>query len=134
MQCMEQVPRDNRRPGLIRSGTVSVALAVLVTTAVADTPGQGADDVAIVAETSTLLVGATGIYCVTTPCPWKGVQRIEADGVPVLLWSGDALPRIRASDADAREVHEAWEAGDCVLVTGSLDETHLVVQSIDGTC
>lgn len=122
------------RSGSIRSGAMAAMLAILATAAAADTGLQRTGDLPEAAETETLLVGATGIYCVTTPCPWTGVQRIDADGAPRLLWSGDELPEITASDADTQQLRTAWDAGDCLAITGSFDDGHLVVQSIDSPC
>lgn len=124
----------SRLSGSVQHVTVVALLAMLATATSADTAWQYNGDAATTAAAGPLLVGATGIYCVTTPCPWKGVQRIDADGAPTLIWSADELPDITASDADTRQLWEAWDAGDCLAITGSFGEGHLVVQSVDGRC
>ena len=118
----------------IRSGMIAAVLAILAITASADTAQCSVGNPSTAAQTETLLVGKTGIYCVTTPCPWKGVQRIGADGAPELIWSADELPEITASYADARQLRSAWDAGECLAITGTLEDGHLVVQSLGGAC
>src|SRR5690554_4141265 len=60
-----------------------------------------------------LRVGSTGIMCVRAPCPWKGVVAVaEERSAPeesTLLWSGEDLPPLTASEADAERVRAAWE-------------------------
>lgn len=98
------------------------------TTAPATSPGISAP--------AELQIGPTGIYCVTTPCPWKGVMVVvetgEAPG-PV-LWSGTHLPPIDAPEDIAERISDVWKNDGCLIVTGQLSSNTLTVLDIVGEC
>ncbi|WP_152658660.1 hypothetical protein [Devosia chinhatensis] len=83
-----------------------------------------------------LRVGQTNIFCVQAPCPWRGIAPAEGDrSTPsALLWSDQNLPAVKASNADARRISEAWHADRCLLVDGQMIGATLVVDAILGAC
>jgi hypothetical protein len=82
-----------------------------------------------------LAVGKTGIYCVTTPCPWRGITELGATSdARRLIWSGNDLPQLAARADDAARLRDAWERMACLEVQGTLDGTVLRVDRIIGAC
>lgn len=82
-------------------------------------------------------MGNTGIMCVTTPCPWTGVFRINPDGSREFPLSGDdapAPPPLRASDADRARIAAAYAEGACVIVEGRFEGDAMVVARVVGDC
>lgn len=86
--------------------------------------------------TERLLVGKTNIFCVRSPCPWRGISRAEDErpSPSRLIWSGDDLPRLDASDEDAERITLAWDANECLAVDGSLKGETLHVERVVGAC
>lgn len=75
----------------------------------------------IVPITGRMAVGSTGIYCVTQPCPWRGIVELENSLRDPLrpLWNGDTLPVLRASAEDAARIEAAWAEGQCLEIEGA---------------
>lgn len=82
----------------------------------------------------TLAVGKTGIYCITTPCPSRGIADSDHQAPADLLWSGDTLPAITATAEDAQRLTAAWNAFECLLVDGRFDGATLIVDHVVGAC
>lgn len=78
-----------------------------------------------------LWVGRTGIMCYQAPCPWRGVIAAD-DGT--LLWSGDELPALDATPADAERLNDSWAAFECLAVDGQFAAGRLAVETILGAC
>ncbi len=68
-----------------------------------------------------LAIGATGVHCMTEPCPWLGVVELDNEQRdPVRpLWSGKDLPKLRASPADEARIRAAWDNRECLEVEGA---------------
>jgi hypothetical protein len=83
-----------------------------------------------------LRVGPSRIYCIRTPCPWRGITRLGADGRDDgrPLWAGAELPAVVGAHADRRRITAAWRDGGCILVRGRLEETGLRARGIVGDC
>jgi hypothetical protein len=83
-----------------------------------------------------LAVGATGIYCLRAPCPWRGIRATEnATGIGGrLLWWGETLPLIAAKTSDQRRLAAAWDNHVCLLVHGRFERGVLAVSTIAGKC
>ncbi|KAA0968146.1 hypothetical protein FPY71_17605 [Aureimonas fodinaquatilis] len=83
-----------------------------------------------------LRVGKTNIHCVKEPCPWLGVVQAGAtsNGPAGLLWSSQTLPELVANPEDAQNLSAAWADGQCVLITGRLENSVLHVGEIVGNC
>lgn len=96
-------------------------------------PAQSADTLTV---SETLLVGGTNIYCVQAPCPWRGIARDGEvrSGPAGLLWSGEELPQLEASAADAARLETAWDDGKCLAVQGRWTGSVLEVDRITGAC
>jgi hypothetical protein len=81
-------------------------------------------------------IGRTGIHCLRTPCPWRGIMKIRedglADGKPV--WAGDELPILEASPADRERIRSSWQDSGCLLVEGRLEQRRFAVRHITGGC
>lgn len=71
-------------------------------------------------EPGRLAIGATGIACVTTPCPSRGVVKLDDDSRDPLrpFWWGERPPRLDASPADAARIEAAWDAMKCLEIQG----------------
>lgn len=69
-----------------------------------------------------LAVGATGITCVTQPCPWRGVVELDNERRDPLrpYWSGDTIPRLVGSTGDAARIEAAWDAMQCLEIEGMI--------------
>lgn len=108
-------------------------LALLIASLTAVAPSLAADTAAPVEQ---LRVGKTNIFCVMEPCPWRGIAR--ADNLPKgpadLLWSGQVLPPLDATDDDAERIIDAWNSDGCLLIEGLLTDDRLRVEQIVGGC
>jgi hypothetical protein len=104
----------------------AIAILLLIVPSHADGPA--------VLPPGTLAVGKTGIYCITTPCPSRGIADAEHQAPADLLWSGDALPAMTATAQDMQRITAAWNALECLLVEGTFDGTTLIVDHIAGAC
>lgn len=104
--------------------------AILLDQALPDAPNAAGTE-----DHSLLAVGATGIRCVKEPCPWRGITPVgkgEETGEPA--WSGETLPPLDASTADARELQAAWNDQGCVVVEGDFNGETLTVARIVRDC
>ncbi|SRR5690625_3764354 len=104
----------------------SIAMAGERTEVVAPQPGLQP-----LAADGRLWVGRTGIMCYQAPCPWRGVIAAD-DGT--LLWSGDELPALDATPADAERLNDSWAAFECLAVDGQFAAGRLAVETILGAC
>ncbi len=101
----------------------SMSLALLP--AHADGPAPGGER---------LFVGATGIYCVQAPCPWRGIARDMQAAPADLLWSRDDLPKLDAGIEDRDRLNDAWADGACLEIHGLLLGKVLRVDRVIGPC
>lgn len=71
-----------------------------------------------------LAIGATGVLCVTEPCPWRGVVELDNKQRGSLrpLWTGSHLPTLRASPADEARIRAGWDNGECLEIEGAFYE------------
>lgn len=80
-----------------------------------------------------LQIGPTGIYCVTEPCPWKGVMMI-GEASRHVLWSGTDLPPVEAKQKIRALIADSWKNDACLIVMGQLLGGAFQVSDILGEC
>ena len=84
----------------------------------------------------TFRIGATGIFCVRAPCPWRGIMQIGADGHPEgrPLWAGKDPPMVKADPETQGRIDASWRESGCLLVRGRFEKGALAVHEIIGDC
>jgi hypothetical protein len=110
-----------------REVAMRLLAALLIATGLAVTATQASEP---------LLVGKTNIFCVSAPCPWRGIMAADSKeaGASALLWSEQTLPELDASPEDAERIVAAWNGDRCLAIHGRLAEGRLTVVSVLGEC
>lgn len=75
-------------------------------------------------ESVRMHIGATGISCVTEPCPWRGVVLPQDEARDSLRpwWSGSAVPKLIGEEEDVVRIEQAWDAMHCLAIEGAVIE------------
>lgn len=115
-----------------------IACLLLTTQALsAETLAEGAPpDGPGLSEPALLRIGTTGINCVTTPCPWRGILPVDETGHTAgpVLWSGTDLPPVTGPGDIAARVGRAWANDTCLIVTGRVMPETVEISEIVKEC